>query len=212
MKRSFKLLLAFGLFSILCFVTASRVRAQTFTLSPLTASKNVGSTFVVDLNIDTGNTAVKGVDVKISYDDSVLEVVKVEPGTFFPEVSFNDNYADILYISGSFTSTAQSNSGTGQVGRIILKAKAAGVSKFDFICTSQAVDTNIIDVNNNDIVKCSLLKNGSYTVLGNSTSAATSSAVSTPTPEPPVTGLSLPTVFSFSAGLVLIIFGLVLAV
>lgn len=211
MNKLVKLLFTFLIFSTLYSITVSEVQAQTFSLTPLTASKSAGLNFNVDLSIDTAGKEVSGADVKITFDSTILQVVDITEGTFFPEVTHN-TYSGTLYIGGSFSTDTDSKSGTGKVATIVLKGKTAGVGKLTFVCTTQATDTNILDTAQKDIVNCTALKDGSYTIIGTSSVTATPAQTdeeATSSPEPPVTGISLPTVLSFGFGLALLALGLV---
>ncbi|MGI5825820.1 MAG: cohesin domain-containing protein [Patescibacteria group bacterium] len=208
----FSLILFFG--ALACPKTAF---GQVFTLSPSTATKSAGTEFSVDLLIDTGGKVVSAADVKLSFDAGVLQIVDVAEGSFFPQVSHNI-YSGTMYVGGVFVDESEYKSGTGKLATLTLKGKTPGTASLAFVCTSQATDTNILDslATPTDIVKCSSLKNASYTFTGSSSTTPTPTvpaaglggdAGATPTPEPPVTGVSLPTLFSVGFGLALVIFG-----
>lgn len=188
------------------------VFAQSFSLIPQTATKSAGQEFNVSLEINTAGQEVSAADVKLSFDEEILQVVSVTKGSFFPEVSHNI-YSGTLYISGSFLNLNETASGSGKLATLALKGKSAGVSALAFVCSSQTTDTNIFDgsATPKDIVDCTLTKDGSYTItggLGGSSEATTSGT--TPTPEPPVSGIAWPTFFSFGLGLFLTVLGLVI--
>lgn len=199
---------------VLNFLFAGKVSAQSFSLVPATASKSAGLEFTVDLNIDTGGQKVTAADVKMSFDPNILQIVSIQEGTFFTETSSNI-YTGTLYVGGSFLNVGQTASGTGKLATLKLKGKTAGIGLLSFVCTAGKTDeTNIFDnaATAKDIVSCALLKNGSYTINGVALSGVGDVAVSTtvtPTPEPPVTGISLPTIFFFGIGTLLLILGLV---
>lgn len=218
MKNAGLTLFLFSLaFAFVSLAFPKAALGQVFSLSPSTATKSAGTEFTVDLLIDTEGKVVSGADIKMSFDSGVLQVVKVTGGNFFPEVSDN-TYSGTLYVGGVFTSESQYKSGTGKLATLTLKGKTSGTASLAFVCTSQPTDTNILDTSTppTDIVKCSSLKNATFTFTGSSTTTPTPTvpasalggdAGATPTPEPPVTGISLPTLFSVGFGLALVIFG-----
>lgn len=213
-----KIFLISVIFFFVFLICPQAVLGQVFTLSPSTATKSAGTEYTVDLLLDTEGKVVSGADVKMSFDAGVLEVVDVTEGSFFPEVTHNI-YSGTLYIGGVFPNESQYKSGTGKLATLTLKGKTSGTASLAFVCTSQATDTNIFDTSATptDIVKCSSLKNGSYTFSGSSAAATPSPTIAagglggdstaTPTPEPPVTGISMPTLFSVGFGLALLVFG-----
>jgi hypothetical protein len=192
-------------------IAAPTVQGQTFSLVPAAATKSADVEFNVDLNVDTGGKAVSAVDAKITFDSTVLQAVEVQEGAFFPEVTQNI-YAGTLYISGSFAEAGQSASGSGKLATITLKGKTADTSPFTFVCSTQSSDSNIFDTSAapKDIINCSGTKSGSYTILGSAVGVGGGSEEEvSPTPEPPVSGVTLPTVFFLGVGALLTILGLV---
>ena len=194
---------------------ARSVSAQTFSLSPQSASKTVGEDFTVDLNIDTESKAVAGADVKITYDADTIEMVRVVNGDFFSEGA-NNISAGRLYVAGFFSEQFKTKTGTGKVATLTVKGKKAGSVQLIFVCTAQTNDSNILDASANDIANCSAIRNGTYTFSESSSSSPTStptptptgSSSYTPTPTPPVSGVALPTILSVGVGFLLTIIGL----
>jgi hypothetical protein len=210
-KTQLKLSLCLTLFFLaLSLGVAPKAWAQTFSLTPATATKSAETEFSVDLGVDTAGKAVSAVDAKITFDSTVLQVVKVQKGTFFPEVTQNI-YSGTLYVSGSFAEAGQSASGSGKLATVTLKGKGGGTSPFTFVCSTQTSDSNIFDTSATpkDIINCAGTKSGSYTILGSAVGLGGGSEEEvTPTPEPPVSGVTLPTVFFLAAGALLTILGL----
>jgi len=201
------------------FLATKSVQAQVFSLSPATASKTVGEEFTVSINIDTQNQAVTSADAKLTYDSTVLEVVKVDNGTFFTdEASYIGS--GTVYVGGFFKTAGATKTGTGLFATLTLKGKQAGSSPLTFVCSTAKDDSNIFDVTGNDLIKCSGIVNGSYSLTGTAlaTNVSTASAVTvTPslptgiasaTPTPPVSGTFLPTVLFGGLGVLLTIFGI----
>jgi len=198
-----------SLLFILGLVNVSPARGQTFSLAPATASKSANLEFNVDLNVDTAGKAISAADAKITFDSTVLQIVKVQKGTLFPEVTQNI-YSGTLYISGSFAEAGQSASGSGKLATITLKGKTAGTSDFTFVCSSQSSDSNLFDtsVTPKDIIDCTGTKSGSYTISGTAVGLGGGIETATPTPEPPVSGITLPTILFLGAGALLTLLGL----
>lgn len=212
LKRQLKFSFCFVLILLaLGLAVPAKAWGQTFSLTPATATKSAETEFSVDLGVDTGGKAVSAVDAKITFDSTVLQVVKVQAGTFFPEVTQNI-YAGTLYVSGSFAQAGESASGSGKLATITLKGKEDGTSPFTFVCSTQATDSNIFDTSATpkDIINCLGTKSGSYTILGSAVGLGGGSEEDlTPTPEPPVSGITLPTVFFLAMGALLTVLGLV---
>jgi len=199
------------LFVILSLMSARSAYAQVLSLSPQTATKGIGEEFDVLLNIDTEGKAVAGTDVKLTFDTTALEVIKITDGDFFSE-NGNNLGTGTLYIMGGFKEQFGTKTGSGKVATLTLKGKKSGTAQLTFVCTTQNNDTNISDASGSDIINCTGTKNGSYTF------ATSSGATSTPTPTgsgsptatatPPVSGISLPTIFLLGAGALLLILGI----
>lgn len=196
------------------------VLAQSLLLNPATVGKKVNEQFNVDLNINTAGKAVAGTDVKLTFDPNILEIVSVEKGDFFTDGA-NSKGLDYLYVAGFFPPQFETKTGTGKVATITLKGKKEGTASLTFACTNQTNDTNILDSSANDIINCTSLVNGSYTISGiggpispTSTpvpgASVTPTSIYSPTAAPPVSGMALPTVFSIGVGAVLTILGLAL--
>lgn len=213
MMKKAKGFLLFIIFCLLFFISSTQALAQTFSLSPATASKSANLEFNVLLNIDTNGKKVTAADVKLSFDPLILQVVKITEGTFFTENSSNI-YSGTLYVGGSFVTISQTATGSGLLATITLKGKTSGISQLKFVCSTQSTDSNIFDNSATpvDIINCVGIKDGSYTFSGGTavtvtpTTTATTSAI--PSPEPPVTGFSLPTYLAFGLGAALMVLGL----
>lgn len=196
--------------------------AQVFSLSPSSSTNSAGNEFTVDLNIDTQSASVASADVKLTFDSVILDVVKVTNGSFFSDMA---NYigAGKVFIGGFFQDESASKTGTGKMATLTLKGVGNGTSKLAFVCSTAKDDSNIFDSAGNDIIKCSGIKNGSYTITGGSTlptstptATATSTLTNMPTSTssltmtPPQSGAFFPTILFGTAGVLLTIFGIAL--
>lgn len=54
--------------------------ATTVYISPANQSKDVGDTFNVSVNMDTGSNQVTGVDIRLKYNPSLIEVTSIQKG------------------------------------------------------------------------------------------------------------------------------------
>ncbi len=208
------------IFSIaICFLLSSgKVLAQTYTFTPKTATKSAGGEFAVTVGINVGTKKTIGADLKITYDSTLLEVVKVENGDFFSKGGFN-SISGLVYTSYGVETTAAPKTGSGDYAVLTLKGKKAGNAVLTVACSTQTSDSNIWDEASSDIINCAGIENPVYSI-------STSSAVTTPTlvptvadtdlltstPTPPVSGITLPTVFSLGFGVILTVLGLVLII
>jgi len=180
------------IFALLFFVFAQKTYAQVFILDPSAATKKVGEEFTVNLNIDTQGKTVASADVKLTFDSTILELVKVDKGDFFSDEA---DYigAGTLYVGGFFREQYATKNGSGKLAIITLKGKTVGSSPLSFTCSTQTNDSNIFDSSANDIINCSGIQNGSYTITGGSSPTGTSTPTPTPTPTPTTGSGSSPT-------------------
>lgn len=230
-----KKFLAFS-FAFLFFglIFAKSASAQVLILSPSAASKNVGENLSIDINIDTEGKAIAGADIKFTYDPTILQIVSVSnpktaTGEVFDEGASNFSTSGTVYIVRAFSQALKTFGGDksdatldkGKVATITFKGKKAGTGTLAFVCSADTNDTNLIDVNSNDLAKCSRISNGTYTILeasgedngddGDETASPTATPTPrsrTPTTTPPVSGVALPTIMSFGLGAILTIIGL----
>lgn len=197
----------------------STVSAQTLNFSPQTATKKVGEELSIDLNIDTAGKATTGTDVIFTFDSDAIEVVSVTPmkaakesGGFFTEGNYILS-AGRVYVVGFFGESFKTDTGTGKVATIKIKGKKVGSGQLVFACTTQTNDTNILDSQAADIINCTGTQNGTYTFIADSGTSPTSTPVPgspTATPTVPVSGVSMPTLFSFGFGALMTVVGIAL--
>lgn len=206
MRVVVKTISVFVFFFVWLLTFSKGVKAQTFSLDPSSASKGVGEVFTVNLNIDTAGKEVAGADVKITYDEDIIEITKVEKGDFFTDEAHNIG-TGTLYVAGLFSEQFKTRAGTGRVATLTLKGKAEGSDQLVFVCTPQTSDSNILDASANDIIVCSGIRNGTYT-FSKETAAPAVTTTATSTPTLPVSGITQPTFFSLGLGALLAIIGL----
>lgn len=220
----FKILCSIVIATCYLLLATKTVRAQEFSLTPSTASNSVGQEFTVDLNIDTKSVAASSADVKLTFDTAILEVVSVADGTFFSDMASYIG-AGKVYIGGFFQDQSATKTGVGKLATLTLKGKGNGTSQLAFVCSTSKDDSNIFDSAGNDIIKCTGIKDGSYTFTGGSTlptstptatttatltSKPTSTGTGSATMAPPQSGMFFPTILFGAAGVLLTIFGIAL--
>jgi hypothetical protein len=202
---------AFFLLSFLLLVSPSASLAQTssphLSLTPTVKEVNTGINFNVTVSVDTGGQQVSGVDAVVQYDSSLLEVVSVSEGTFFPTITTITTTLGKVEIYG-VADTGSPKTGTGTLATITFKGKAPGTAAVSFVCQSGSTsDSNINSTSDTDVIVCTSNVNASYVITGQSTTttpAATASAESLPQ-----TGFLETTVLIIGGGIILMILGLV---
>lgn len=201
---------------VICFsLSAGKVSAQTFSFAPKTASVSAGTEFTVMVGIDVGTKKTVGADLKITYDSTLLEAVDVEEGDFFPKGGFNLS-SGLIFASYGVDTTAAPKTGSGNYAVLTLKGKKAGSAVLTVACSAQSTDSNIWDETSKDIISCTGIENPKFTIATSATPSATVTLTPTlavgltSTPTPPVSGITLPTIFSLGMGVLLTVLGLAL--
>jgi hypothetical protein len=201
---------AFFLLSFLLLINPSASLAQTssphLSLTPTVKEVNTGINFNVTVSVDTGGQQASGVDAVVQYDSSLLEIVSVSEGTFFPTITTITTTLGKVEIYG-VADTGSPKTGTGTLATITFKGKAPGTAAVSFVCQSGSTsDSNINSTSDTDVIVCTSNVNASYVITGQSTTttpAATASAESLPQ-----TGFLEPTVLMIGGGIILMILGL----
>lgn len=136
-------------------------------LSPATLTKNLSDTFDINLSINAGNLDISGVDIRLTFNPSILEMVPTASSTtpFTPSNTYNsviqngppDNTAGSFRYIAANTSAA-AITGNIQLGTIHFKGKALGTSQVTLFANqiTAAGQTNNIGTAGNI--------NGSYTI------------------------------------------------
>jgi len=213
--------ISFGITVVLFFLASRSTYAATLSLDPATQSIPTGDTFDVLLRIDTEGESTTSTDAVMTFDSSILSVISIEEGDhgsspFFPDLFQNISPGEI-YIGASVIESIDTRSGTGTVATMTFKGVSPGVSDVIFDCTpGKTSDTNISksDKNATDIVVCTALTNGRYTVgsgtIGTPTPTPLVPAAFTPTPTAtmPPSGSGEVTISVVSLGMLLLILGI----
>ena len=193
---------------VLLFILAkpASVSAATLSLSPQARLIKPGETFSVDVLINTKGESVTFADVYFTHDKTLLEAITVTNGTFFPN-TYHVLTPGEPYLSGALSQTGESYTGTGKVATITFKALKEGVDTMAFKCApGKTADTNIARLSDGaDIIECSALVNGVYTISNSGTPGA-------PTPTPnslPQAGSINNTLMFAGLGILLTIVGII---
>lgn len=156
----------------------------TLSLSPSSGKYDVGSTFKVDIVVDTGNKEIDGVDIfHLNYSPSLLEVqdadagtpgVQVSKGTIFDMYFGNsvDANQGSITLAGIVAPGGTPYNGTGTVASINFKVLKEGIGSVDFDYNFGATNDCNVAEHGTGVDLLGGVVNGTYT-LGNPTAAPT---------------------------------------
>lgn len=156
-------------------------------------TKQMNEAFSLSIQIDTGENQVVGVDLSLSFNPAVLEVVDILPGGFFSSPqqlakNIDNQVGTIIYSLGSFIA----NQGSGTIALISIKAKGEGISTLNF-----NPETSVAGVGEAEALQSTI--SGIITVLGVIPTATPTLVPPTSTPIPPTPTLiptAIPTIVS----------------
>ncbi|MDD3679317.1 MAG: cohesin domain-containing protein [Candidatus Shapirobacteria bacterium] len=197
------------IFCIFLFLAAPfPLLAQTATphlsLSPTVKEVATGVNFNVVVSVDTGGQLSSGVDAIVQYNSSLLEVVSVSEGTFFPTITTLTTTLGKVEIYG-VANTGSPKSGTGTLATITFRGKAAGTATVNFVCQQgSTTDSNINSTSDSDIIICANNVNASYVVTGTTVTPTIATGQ-----DLPQTGFLEPTALIIGGGILLMILGLI---
>ncbi|OGK75124.1 hypothetical protein A2459_01880 [Candidatus Roizmanbacteria bacterium RIFOXYC2_FULL_41_10] len=162
--------------TFLSLVYSQAVSAATLEFSPATGSYSTNENFNVEIKVDTSSQDTQSTDAVIEFDTTLLSVENVTYGSFYPTVLHSEQNGK-LYISGVVNDAASVKNGAGTLATVSFKGLTAGTATLSFVCTTGRTDDSNVsknDLDATDLLVCSSLVEGSYTLSG--------STVSTPTP------------------------------
>lgn len=192
------------------FPSWAQTSSPHLSLSPTVKEVNTGVNFNVTVSIDTGGQQVSGVDAIVQYDSSLLEVVSVSEGTFFPTITTITTTLGKVEIYG-VADTGSPKTGTGTLATITFKGKAPGTAAVSFVCqTSSTSDSNINSASDTDIIVCASNVNASYVITGQSSPIQTTPTITATAEDLPQTGFLEPTALIIGGGIILMILSLAL--
>lgn len=164
---------------LLLTASISVAYAATLNYSPNSGSRNIGSTFSVNVTVSTGGTAANSFQADIRYPSDKLDVTAISTGgsvcSLFPFQPSYNNSAGTAQIQCGIPSPGYNGNG-GKLGTLTFRAKTVGSATVTFASSSQVLA--------NDGAGTNIL-----TSLGN----ATFSLVPTPTSSPAVSSTTHPT-------------------
>ncbi len=209
MKTFYKILgLATTLFGMsLAFVATAS--AATLSLSPASQNLNVGDTLTVNVLLDTGGSAIDGVDIQaLNYNPYYLQLQDSDGATSGVQVTAGSlmsntlaNSADTTngkVVFSQVTSGGTTYNGNGTLATLNFKALVAGTATLSFTFTAGATtDTNVASAGNDILTS---VTNGSY-VISNPAGAP---QPGTPTPAPSPSPSPSPTPSGSSSGMKLV--------
>ncbi len=209
-----KIFLIVLFFILAVFFTPTTVFAQTLSLDPTQIGVTVGQEFTVKININTNGVQTSGADAMITFDSNVLDLTNTANGGFYTTFAANplSGATNKYYINAFETDSTSTKTGSGTIATLTFKGKANGSSPVTFDCTAGSkADTNIIKSGtSDDVVNCSGLVTGSYTVGPANATPITSNTSSNPTPSVlPRSGSVEVTLLAVGAGILLTLVGLV---
>jgi peptidoglycan hydrolase-like protein with peptidoglycan-binding domain len=160
--------------------------AATLSLSPFSQSVNVGDTFSINVNLDTQNVSIDGVDLRyINYNPALLQVqdsntsasgVQIVPGTLMPATLANIVDASLGRITFSQVAAGGNKyKGIGVLATINFKALSAGTDSVTFNYASANTKDSNVAAAGVDVLTA--VTNGSYTI--NATSNTTNTTTTT---------------------------------
>jgi hypothetical protein len=193
MKKIIAYLLTFVLILCLNEKIVFAASNATLALSPSSSSATVGSTFDVQIVLNTGGSNTSGTDISLRFDKDKLNIVDIKNGTIYNQyVGKNiNNTTGISTISGLASTTTTLFKGTGTFATITFRAVAPGTAAVTFAYTpGNKNDTNVADFDTQEEALSSVT-NGSYTITGTGGSTTTTNT-STTTGTTPTTRRGLP--------------------
>ena len=211
-RRIFLYVLSLAIFCGWSFATASKAQAATIQFSPSSGTYSTGSTFGVQIIVNTAGIDTTSADAVIKYNSTLLGVDSVSYGSFYPTV-LHSVQNDKLYISGMVSNPGSIINGSGTIATVNFKPLSAGAVTISFDCTTgQTNDSNVTknDTDATDVLDCATLASATYTLQGSSISVSPipsntpipGSVTNTPTPTSTTTVTPAPTITQIpSAGI-----------
>ncbi len=132
-------------------------------VSPARATYDINSSFTLNINLDTGNAGTLGTDLIMSFDNSILEVVDIRPGSVYSTYIGKtiNNSGGTLRISG-IVQPGEVYKGSGVFVTLVMKAKKEGSANVSFLFTPQDRNDSNVATYSGDILAS--VQNGEYTI------------------------------------------------
>lgn len=151
MRKYLISLLAFS-FSLFAFPAGVFAQAATLSLDPPTGTFNLGCSFSLKVNLDTGGAQTDGTDAILLYDSSRITANSITNGTIYPDYPGNniDAQNGKITISG-LASVTTAFSGVGALATVNFTVNSSAPTgatqvKFDFdpINKAKTTDSNVV--------------------------------------------------------------------
>jgi len=177
-KRTLSFLFIFLILFIFASIFPKSVLAAKFNLDPSSKSAKVGEQFDVKVNLDTQSKEVSGVQAKLSFNKDLIEVSGVSFSGIFPS---NDRYIDnnngYVQVGSTLEQEPSGFNGNSTWVTLTIKGKTKGSTELRFSCS----ESYIFELGGfNNLLDCSSLNAGSYTITEESQPQPT--ATSAPPP------------------------------
>ena len=159
-------------FAVLLSATAAQ--AATLSVNPTSGTPAVGSTFDVQIIVNTAGQAVTAVDIfSLNYNTARLAVVdqnagvtgvQITPGTLFPQTIFNSvdtALGKIKFAQAQAPGTSTTYNGSGVLATVRFQVLTAGASNLTFDFTNGSLGDCNVTVGTTDLLTS--VTNGSFT-------------------------------------------------
>jgi len=140
------------------------VNAASLKFDKTTGTVAVGETINVAVQVEAGTEQIRGVDIYVLYDQTVLETTSVTDGGAFPTL-FKTLTPGKTYIAAGVDDPATTKTGSLSVATITYKALKNGTVSITFLCQANTGNTSKIikaDVDATNIIVCA--DNGSLSL------------------------------------------------
>lgn len=175
-----KTLLFIALTYILIPIYFGSVNAASLKFDKTTGTVAVGETINVAVQVEAGTEQIRGVDIYVLYDQTVLEATAVTDGGAFPTL-FKTLTPGKTYIAAGVDDPATTKTGSLLAATITFKGLKNGTASITFLCQTNTGNTSKIikaDIDATNIITCAdngslSLTVGSGGTVGGSTNPTT---------------------------------------
>jgi 5-hydroxyisourate hydrolase-like protein (transthyretin family) len=134
----FGICLALGILSVWCLPKITKAASTSLYLSPSTGTYKIGSTFAVEVKVNSGGVLINAADGILNFDPNQLQVLSLSKSNsifslWTEEPTFSNSFGSIRFGGG----TPNKFSGTsGTIFTINFKSKTIGIAKVRFFSSS----------------------------------------------------------------------------
>lgn len=183
MKQSIRAGISSLLIFTLITVTAQAASAAVLRFDPESVTVTSGNTFDVDIIVDPQGEEIAGTDAYLLYDNTLVEFVSFEAGTYFPLV-VDQVENEYVSLSGIITEPTNYRTDSGVMGTVTFSMLSDNSGELSFYCDITQNDTSKIvksDENATNIIECDQMT--AFAINGGDVPAADPTA--TPVPQQP---------------------------